>query len=123
MTDMGGGGWTTLSTKSGGGDHFSSPRGIAVDASGVIWVGDELGARLVQTAIDGTNWAVTPLPNSSTGSPANPTTLAFAPSGALYVSAFHFNYVAELNGGTTTLFTTEPHGDTFSHSFGVAVGP
>jgi hypothetical protein len=95
------------------GDQFSSPRGITVDAN----------ARLVQTAIDGTNWSVTPLPLSSTGFPANPTSLAFAPSGALSVTGFHSGYLLEVMGGTTTLFTTEPHGDTFSRAFGVAVGP
>ncbi|WGX97603.1 Ig-like domain-containing protein [Nocardioides sp. L-11A] len=74
-----GGTWTSQTIPTTG---LSHPRGLAVDADGVVYVADSNNHRIVVLTPSGGSWTQTTLPVTGLD---NPTDVAAGPDGALYI--------------------------------------
>jgi DNA-binding beta-propeller fold protein YncE len=87
MTDITGAGWAELGTQGNGTNEFYNPRGIAVDAGGLIYVTDSSNCRIVRMSdIAGAGWTTLGRQGGGTNQFTRPYGIAVDASSTIYVA-------------------------------------
>jgi len=128
---MSGSGWTALGSLGNGTNQFINPAGVAVDASGHIYIADVGNSRIVRMDdMNGTNWTTIGSSGRGASQFKSPNGVAVDASGHIYIADYG-NYrivrMDDMSGTNWTLLGGIGHSDhgsgtnQFSYPAGVAL--
>lgn len=106
INDMTGTGWTTFGTSGFGINQFYSPDGIAVDASGRIYVADGYASDRIVRIDDMTGAGWTTLGTPESNHFEDPSGIAFDSIGRIYIADLNNNRIVRIDDMTGSGWTT-----------------